>query len=371
MENPAADSELPQWRLDSVPRVAIGVLDGDPAYQLDDVRGSVLHGDRIVVANGGSRDLRVFDLGGRHIASGGRQGGGPGEFESVTWLAPFDGDSVILYDDELRRFSIFDLDARFGRTITPAEDFFDIAGRFADGSFLLPPVVTFSTSDQRRNGLVRDSSRLVRVSANGDQPDTLMVIIGPDIFLRATTSSVLARLAPFGRATRVAVGDSVFHTATSDDYEIRTWSPEGQLVRVLRRSIQPVQVSEAHIDRYKAQELESAGSDDRRRARAQMLAEMPYPDRMPAHGPMHVDDGGNLWVQDFSPWPEEPTEWTVFDPEGRAIGRVRLPKRFTLHQIGPDFVLGVLPDELDVQHVVIYGLARTRSREIVSADQPN
>jgi hypothetical protein len=361
VENPAANDELPQWVLDSVPRVSIGVLEGDEVYQLDQVGGALLHGGRVFVANGGSRDLRVFDLEGKHLATGGRKGGGPGEFEEISWVGPFEGDSVITFDSENRRFSIFDRDARFGRSIAVEEDFFSIAGRFADGSFLLPPTVSFG-SQSPRNGLVRDSSHIVRVSAAGADPDTLMRIIAGEIYVHMSPEAIWARRPPFNRATRLAVDDTLFHTGTSDEYEIRSWRRDGRLVRVLRRLISAAPVTQADIDRYKAEQLGNARSDDARRELEKTLADMPYPDRMPAHGLITVDDDGNLWVQDYSPWTREPRHWTVFDREGRAIGRVELPARFELQQIGSDFALGVLPDDDDVEHVVIYGLARSASR---------
>ena len=370
IETSVANDALPQWALDSVPRVTIGVLEGDSTYQLDRVYDALFHGNRIIVANGGGRELRVFDREGQYVATGGRHGEGPGEFESIAWMAPFTADSIVVFDSEHRRFSIFDLAGRFGRSFQASEDFFDIAGRFADGSLLLPPVVSFGAGDESRNGLVRDSSHLVRVSAAGDQPDTLMVIIGPEIILQVTPRSMSARMAPFGRVTRVAVGDTVFHTTTSDSYEIRSWNREGRLVRVLRRTIDPVPVTAADVGRYKAGQLARARSDNQRRELERTLAETPYPDRMPALGHVRVDDDGSLWVQDFSPWTDEPTHWTVFDDDGRPIGRVHLPARFTLHQIGSDFVLGTSAGELDVQQVVVYGLTRASSLAVATRGGP-
>ena len=372
VDNPGADAQLPQWTVDAEPRVAIGVLEGEPAYQLDQVRASVLHGDRIMVANGGSMELRAFDLGGKHLATGGRKGGGPGEFQGIRWMARFDGDSVIIYDPNNRRFSIFSLDAQFGRSFAPEEQFFGVAGRLADGSFVLPPTLVFSTSDGPRNGLVRDSARVIRVSATGASPDTLLVVIGGETYIQTSSSggqvtSMWVRTAPFAHNTTIAVGDSIFYTATSDRYEISGWAPDGRLVRLIRRDIQPGAVSQADIDRYKQQQLDNTRSDNDRRELEKALAEMPYPDRMPAHGPIRMDDDGNLWVQDYSPWTTEPTRWTVFDEEGRAIGTVTLPPRFTVHQIGSDYVLGMIRDDLDVEQVVVYGLARSASREIAAA----
>ena len=374
VENPGDDARLPEWSLGAEPRVAIGVLEGEPAYQLDQVRASVLHGDRIVIANGGSMELRVFDLEGKHIATGGRKGGGPGEFQAIRWMSRFAGDSVIIYDPNNRRFSIFSLDATFGRSFAPEEQFFGVGGRLADGSYVLAPTMVFSSSDGPRNGLVRDSVRVIRVSATGGSPDTLVAMLGGETFIQTQSSggrvrSMWVRSAPFAHSTTLAVGDSVFYTATGDRYEISAWRPDGTLERLIRRAVEPATVTQADIDRYKQQQLESARDDDDRRQLERTLAEMPYPDRMPAHGPIRLDDDGNLWVTEYSPWTTEPTRWTVFDRDGRAIGTVTLPPRFAVHQIGSDYVLGTIRDDLDVEQVVVYALARSPSREIADGRQ--
>ena len=38
--------------------------------------------------------------------------------------------------------------------------------------------------------------------------------------------------------------------------------------------------------------------------------------------------------------------WTVFDPEGRVQGFVETPPGLVIHQIGEDFILGKVLDEL-------------------------
>jgi hypothetical protein len=48
----------------------------------------------------------------------------------------------------------------------------------------------------------------------------------------------------------------------------------------------------------------------------------------------------------------------VFDPDGSMIARLSMPGGFLPTQIGDDFVLGITRDELDVEHVRLYGLHR-------------
>ena len=86
------------WLVDSVPLVSIGTLEGDEAYLLHQVRGALTLPDgRIVVANRGSHELRVFDASGVHLGTWGGQGEGPGEFNSLVQVSNWPGDSLIAW----------------------------------------------------------------------------------------------------------------------------------------------------------------------------------------------------------------------------------------------------------------------------------
>ena len=66
------------WSVDSVPSLSIGALEGEHPHLLHQVRGAFKPADgRIVVANGSSHELRVFDALGVHLATRGGQGEGP------------------------------------------------------------------------------------------------------------------------------------------------------------------------------------------------------------------------------------------------------------------------------------------------------
>ena len=81
------------WRVGAEPAVSIGQLEGEDPYLLDRVRGALVMPDgRIVVANGGSNELRVFDEPGRHVATWGGRGEGPREFTSLSQLQDGEGE---------------------------------------------------------------------------------------------------------------------------------------------------------------------------------------------------------------------------------------------------------------------------------------
>lgn len=98
------------WSVGAEPEVSIGVVDGPAEYQLSAVSSAVrLPDGRILVAEGGSGELRYYGADGEHLRSVGREGEGPGEFSSVAGLALV-GDIFFVYDRDLARFSLLDLD---------------------------------------------------------------------------------------------------------------------------------------------------------------------------------------------------------------------------------------------------------------------
>ena len=80
------------------PTVSIGQLEGEEPYLLH-WAGSFarLPDGRIVVANRGSSEVRMFDASGSHLVSWGGQGEGPGEFMSLSHVAPWPGDSIVAW----------------------------------------------------------------------------------------------------------------------------------------------------------------------------------------------------------------------------------------------------------------------------------
>ena len=56
--------------------------------------------------------------------------------------------------------------------------------------------------------------------------------------------------------------------------------------------------------------------------------------------------------------PNLPRTWDVLDSTGRWLWSVGVPDRFFPYGIGPDWVLGVEVDDLDVEYVVLYPLRK-------------
>lgn len=347
------------WRIGAEPVVQIGMLEGEDAYQFDRISGVTRLGDgRIVVANGGTNELRVFDATGRHLQSAGRQGGGPGEFEGMGELVRLPGDSVAVYDWNLARVSFFAPDGAFVRSfqLQYAEGAASLVGRFTSGSWLSRPGFVFGVGEAGTD-VVRDTSVLLVFDGEGQLADTAAPYVGPDFYVRSNGGSAFASSLPFGRATETVVWGDRFYAAYTDRFEIVRRDAAGTADLIVRASRPTVSLTDAVVEAHKAERL--AEADERWRARLEELyRDIPFPPTLPAFGDLQVDADGNLWVLDVPLPGDETRHWTVFTPDGELLGAIETPPGVAVREIGRDYLLGTWSDELDVQYVRLYRLER-------------
>ncbi len=360
VENPAlAPNAPPLWTVEAEPRVDIGVLEGDEAYQLSQVGGAVRLSDgRIVVANGGSQELRFFDATGEHLTTAGRKGGGPGEFEQLGSVLALSGDTVAAYDWSVRRVSLFDAEGRFVRSFTlefPAGMPF-LIGRFADGSWLCNRGFVFRPSGEGTR-VVRDSMPLLVFDSTGALRDSIGRFPGPEWYVVSRTNSAMASSLPFGTNTLVVIAGHRFYAGHSARYEITRYAASGVPEEIIRLAWTPVAVTGGDIARHKADRLARADAGSRQ-STERLYQDIPFPSTFPAFDDLKTDPLGDLWVRGVARPGDERRHWVVFGPDGLALGPVETPPGLSVREIGRDYVIGTWRDELDVEHVRLYALRR-------------
>ena len=362
VDNPtaAATLELP-WTVATEPSVVIGVVDGAPEYQLHRITGAARLSDgRIAVVNAGSGEIRFYDAAGSFLAAVGGEGEGPGEFRDMALVDTAPGDSLLLYDPRLQRFTWVTAAPAIGRSF-PSSD--SAGGRLqvlphgrlgsgrivASGRAIAEGTPSSGVRDPFRPLLVLDTGGTVR--------DTLGRYTHEPRHVWATERMVSIARVPYGSVTGFAVGAEAIHVAPADDWEIRTLDGDGRLARLVRLHLQPRPVTATDVEAAIAEVL---GRTSLSPADAREQHEMmEIPDRMPAHGRVLLDRDDHLWVEEYrAPGEAGPARWWVVDPEGRVLGVVALPGGLEVQEIGGDYVLGVALDELDTPRVVLYELDR-------------
>jgi len=146
----------------------------------------------------------------------------------------------------------------------------------------------------------------------------------------------------FDRSTLFDVGDAEFYVAPTGSFGATVIDRAGHTVRTVERDHDPVPVAQAGVERPRTRD----GTP------------RPSPDSLPAISDLGVDATGHLWLRPFVLEATGPVAWSVFAPDGRLRATVDLPPRFEPTEIGEDYVLGVSRDELDVETVRLYDLAR-------------
>ena len=366
---PAWDASEP-WQLSEEPRLTIGVLAGNPAYEFSDIRGvSRLTDGRIAVADNGAHELRVFDLTGAHVASAGRLGGGPGEFRRLTWMGVLEGDTIVVYDQPQRRVSVFDAAARHVRDVSIARNdrtFFPILlGRDSAGNYIGQLYVR-RRAEELPDGLVQDSVAIIRLDPTGRLLDTLTMAphFLRDVRMRSVGDRRLRIPAtlPFSPEAVSVYANGRTYLGTGETFEIRTYGAAGHLERLTRLEGSPPEITAADIDGLVAHWrgiYEGQTENPEVKFFLRRLEETTPPERFPAFSAIVVDPAGHLWVTAYRrPWEDVPPRWTIIDSQGRWLGELEGPAGFQLMEAGSDYLLGIEPDEMEVQRVVLYDLIK-------------
>jgi len=349
------------WRLSQAPVLDIGVLEGDANYQLYRVTDARRLSDgRVVAANSGTNELRFYDAAGRYLSTAGREGGGPGEFQGLFDLWTLAEDSLLTYDFRNHRVSLFNADGEFVRsfdlhTLIGAGVSPDVVGPFADGSLLVAGRQSFG-SGEIRGGLRREPNLYLRCDPEGARVDSLGRFPGDEWYVITEENRMMASTRAFGRRPVAAVHGDAFYFGHTDSYELAQYDQSGRLVRLIRKAQPNLPVTAEDTERLIEDEMTDAEDESQRTFIRQMYAEMPFPQTMPAYRSLVVDADGNLWVEDYRRPGDKQPRWTVFNSGGEMLGLVETPPRFTVFEIGSDFVLGLWIDDLDVEHVQLYAL---------------
>jgi hypothetical protein len=355
------------WRVVPEPRVDIGVAEGAAAYQLGRVAGALrLDDGRIVVADGQANELRYFDAQGRHLKTAGRAGGGPGEFQGMMHLLRLPGDSVATWEWS-SRLSVFGPDGGFVRSRRiepPAEGMLiNAEGIFPDGSILVAPAG--SLIFKSGTSVARDTGAVLRYAAGGAAVDTVGRFPGTQMFTMSGTENggwATISPVPFGLETFRAVHGGLLYVADNARFEVAVYDAGGKLLRLMRAPHRTEPLTADEVERYKKDRMAAMGeSGDERRMQERTLGAMRFPETKSAFAAMRVDRTGAVWLREHSVESGAPGRWTVFAADGTLLGTVEVPARTRVVEIGSDYLLGIWSDDLDVQHVRLHRLERTRA----------
>jgi hypothetical protein len=366
------------------PVVRIGSLDGDEEYTFGRVSGVALAPDgSVIVLDQQARAVRVYDGEGRHLRSFGRAGGGPGEMGQPTGLSLLPDGRVLVSDPRNARVNVFSPDGdpvdswpMNGGFVTNDQVRATAAGRAYVWGLLTRDFGDFRQAGWIEVGPVGVPNDTIR----GPHPDFEPAILQA-VFEQGGGRSIAVNALPFAAQnpwTLSPLGYAVGGVSTR--YAVEAFRPDGRVVR-MERAVEPVPVTageRAYREHQVTTSLRRTDPNWRWSGPGIPATKAPFTQVL-------ADDDGRVWVRVAAPGevvpreerpeprpgqpryegPEpwrEPILYDVFDADGRFLGTLLMPPRFTWSGARGDRVWGVIRDELDVEYVTVFqieGIARS------------
>ena len=356
------------WQVSDEPLVQIGVVEGPREQLLDGVVGAVRLSNRdIVLGEWTTGELRRYDPEGTLVWRAAGQGEGPGEHRVLMFVGLIPGDTVVTWDVRLNRVQLFDPEGGPVRAFrveapgsgAPPTGIIGVSGRHL--------VLTFNAGGgEPEDGIVRwPTARIANLSLEDGSVRVVMDVPGPEV--RAAVDGAMAQVMeyPFGKGPRYSVSAGRLAVVDTERFAVRSVSlDDGAVTAILRRDEPVREVTEEDVDAYV--EWMTAVSVAAGLHVPPGLREQPMASTLPALKSIRLDAGGNLWVEPHSRHGSGIPPFQVYTPGGEWLGTVAVPPGLQQEnlglrvsfEIGDDYILGVWRDEIDVEYVRVYGLAK-------------
>lgn len=334
-----------RWRLEEDLRLGTAAAaDWDPE-EFGDIQSVASDSrGRIYVLEGMTQEIRVFDSAGVYVHTIGGRGRGPGEFSGASELDLGPGDTLMVLDDGLMRFSVFASDGTFVgnhrrdivgtgapvRSTLQDGSYLDWAPAFPDGRFgarvLFYPV---------------------RYEPGFERVDTFPPV------------EYSQPMVPSGRRPLMDFGG--FLVASPDDGGT-LWFAHSREYRIYRRSLEgdTALVFSLPVDAVPVGESDREYVRNRWSRRPEILSEQleALPETKPVVYGVVPDNAGHILVFADVAGHAPGTVLDVFRESGEYLGRARLPTPAPLNpnrppivHVSPEYLYIVVEDEMEVPYV--------------------
>ncbi|TVP59446.1 MAG: hypothetical protein EA351_01530 [Gemmatimonadales bacterium] len=350
------------WEVSDRPALVIGTEAGPPFSVFHDIRGVVTAEDTlVVVADGESRELRIFNSSGDFVEAFGGRGDGPREFRAIDWVDRCGDAAIVVYDLYRRRVTKWDaqgilLDGFNVESTEPSRPAYALSCGPSEGFAVVgwPDVLSY------------------RVGQGPYRPDTNVGIVGPDGRLEKVLATVPGseryryesegfsdgprRL---GKTTIARMGAGGVFVGTGDSYEIEVFRADGGSF-TFGKPQESLEFTREMLEVWQNSLLSRVPPGDRAVAR-RTLARLEMPETLPAYADFRFDGLGLLWVARFPVPGQNRNEWDVWrisESDGVHIASIQVPRSFQVMEIGFDYLMGVDTDSLGIQRIHRYRLSR-------------
>ncbi len=371
-----------RWKADTVAVIGGAMVEED-AYHFDRVTSDGLASDRagrLYVLDPVGRRVLVYDAEGKHVATHGRAGGGPGELSTPSALAVGPGDSIWVADTGNRRYTVYPPAGGEARSVPYPDE----AG-FAIGSLAIDrggPIQSFRPpmGPPGPDGPAPEPPRsILRLDGNGAILDTLWTTAPPQVDEvqtgnRAQGQVIMIRMSRAFEMPQLwrAFDDGGIVVADTAEYWLRLIDANGTETRRVVRDLPARATTEAdkevarqrlrdQVRRGGGVRITFGGGGGGRGAPAGPSAEqllqaqldaMTFAPVIPRITGIRVDPLDRIWVGVSIDEAGATERIDIYDRDGTLLGELTgwpLPDAF----LGPDHAVLLTRDDMDVQQILI------------------
>ena len=351
--------DKPQWKVASDPSLVLGGVAGDPALDFLSIVGAKhLDDGSLVVANGGTGELRWFSPEGKPVRSVGGRASAKSPFAAIASFYSL-GDTLVAWDARARVLTRLSSEGMVLRqdTLRMADSTrrFAILGVFGDGTLLAEAGVAIELKD-REPGSVRPGRGLFHFSKG--VADSIGVLPGEELRLSIVDSQPVLTAVPFGLGSRLTVLSNGYLTSEGDRLQLEERDPAGRLRRIMRWPGSRLPVLPDDIERQGRALLGSAGSGVQRAKLDSIWSSMQKPDSLPAIIGMIADPRALAWVRRGVHVASSEAEWWVIAKDGSWLGTLALPGTAVPLDITEEWIVLRTVDENRIERVELRRLRR-------------
>jgi len=363
------------WEIVPEATLEIGVVEGEPEYMFSNVEGALLLADgRIAVADRGSSQIRFYNRNGKYLGFVGGPGDGPGELGYIRGMGRCGADSLYVFEIDFLTV-VYAADGTYVREARPypfnSRERLPYAMRCAENGYYVavgwedlsgPPTIGFYRAMAPAWILAPAHSG---ASAGAEPIGQSGLVVAAELGTVLSSERIGRPTGsgphPFGRAASFAIAPEAVYLGTGESFEVRRYTLEGRLERIIRWRGFDLTISQEDIDAYRENQL-AVTPESRRPALERSLAEMPVPPAFPSFDRLEVDRDGNLWAEAFRRPIATDRSWTVLASDGALLGAVSVPPDLVITDIGGDYVLGIATDELGIERIRLHAIRKPRSK---------
>ncbi len=278
--------------------LTIGVEEGDENYMFgNQIFLNTDDGGNIYVTDQNSRIVKKYDSNGNFIQSIGRKGQGPGEFQDMS-VARFTSEgNIYLNDAKIQRLSFFTKEGDYLRGVKFPK-LFERVTINSKGFYIARSVDNvelgngkkwdyfYGLFDKNFNSVAEFLRMPQGADGKGKKADSIAQV----------SANFLSEIAFQPNVSYVLDKNDVIYFGYPENYEIKVYSAEGKLMKIIQRDFKPVEIRERHKEYFKNSQSELFNSKIPANEEEKVFELVEYPKYLPAYEKFILMENGWIFV---------------------------------------------------------------------------